>query len=154
MVMNNSVSSISSTPHFLKQQVVSDRLDLRQKVYNMMTSSNHPGNSAMTVSPSNVTVHDLNNDRIISAIDLSTIQSPTSYITYSGQQELLTPSSTSAYSHRSPSIKSQYSTQIEHTFVKFNENIDRHGRKKDYQHRLSKEIHDNKIKKQNSCFEK
>ncbi len=126
--MSSSVPSISSTPHFSKQQIVNDRVDLRQTVHNMVTSSNHPGNSAT--------------------------QPPTSYISYSIQQKLLTPSSTSAYSHRSPSIKSQYSTQVEHTFVKYNENTDRHERKKDYQHRLSKEIHDNKIKKQNSWFQK
>ncbi len=117
--------------------------------------------------------HHLGDDRIISAIELkssssrlpshqqqradsilsseqttSAIQSPTSYTSDFSQQESLTQSSTST------STKSQYSHQTQPTLVESDENIARNGRRKDDQHRLSRDIHNNKFKTQNSWFER
>jgi hypothetical protein len=127
-------------------------IELRQTVHNMMTSDSHQSD------------HYLSDDHIISAIDLKSSRSLSPSHSQQRVDSVLSskqatsaiqsPTSYTSSLPRSPPIKSQYSNQVEHTLAKSNENIDRNRRKKDHQHRLSKEIRDNKIKKQNSWFEK
>jgi hypothetical protein len=119
-----------------------------------MTSMSHPSDGhiiSTTKTKSSGSLSPSDNQQRVDSIlsskqSTSTIQSPTSYTSDSEKQELLTPSSTS--------IQSQYSSQVENTSVKSHKDKKRTERKKDYPHRSSKELRNNKIRKQNSWFEK
>jgi len=139
-------------------------IELRQAISNILTTNSLQDNSTMTLSTPNIS------DRITSAIDLknssllspshnqqganrkssskqitSILQSPASSISDYEQQASPTPS---------PSIKSHFDNQIQHTIPTFDENTDRNGRKDDDQHLSHKAMRDNQIKKPNNWIEK
>jgi len=139
-------------------------IELRQAISNILTTNSHQDNSTMTLSTPNIS------DRITSAIDLKNnsllspshnqqganrkssskqttpiLQSPASSISDYEQQASPTPS---------PSIKSHFDNQIQHTIPTFDENTDRNGRKDDDQHLSHKAMRDNQIKKPNNWIEK
>ncbi|CAF4413679.1 unnamed protein product, partial [Adineta steineri] len=68
MVMSIPVPSMFSTPHVSAQQVLDNQL--RQSTSDMLTIGSHNDSSAMTLSTPNNRDRHLENDRIISAIDL------------------------------------------------------------------------------------
>jgi hypothetical protein len=144
----------------------------------MTASSDDHDHSTRTVSTPDFGDRYLSDDQIISAIDLkssslfspshnqqrinrissvknipSPAQSIASSISDFGQQEILKHSSISTYSRRSPSAASQYINQVQQTLIKSDENIDRNENKNDYQHRSSKMMRDDKVRKRYSWFE-
>ncbi len=145
-------------------------IELRQAISNILTTNSHQDNSTITLSTPNISDHHLESDRITSAIDFKNssllspshsqqganrkssskqitpiLQSPASSIGDYEQQASLIPS---------PSIKSHFDNQIQHTIPTFDENTDRNGRKDDHQHLSHKAMRDNQIKKPNNWIEK
>ncbi|CAF0812187.1 unnamed protein product [Adineta steineri] len=170
MVMSIPVPSMFSTPHVSDQQVLNSQL--RQSTSDMLTIGSHHDSSVMTLSTPNNRDHHLENDRIISAIDLkssnsvlpshnqqeidkisltkqisSTKPSSTSSINDYRQEELSTLSSSSSIL-RSPSTKSQ------HPLPTYDENISRNERKNNYQDQSHRIINDNKLTKPISWVDK
>ncbi len=122
-------------------------VELRQSIHNLMASTSdhlfsddHMSSSSLSPSHNQQRV----DSRLSSEQSTSTIRSPTSYTSGSEKQELSTSSS----------IQSQSSSQVESTSLKSNRDKDRTERKNDSPHRSSKEVRDNKIRKQNSLFAK